>query len=109
MVSDETAVGQYPHQTLEWLNKIIDSNYEVSDVSLKYEDLIIGEEHEITDCIIYEAWKLSEEMNIKAIICPTETGYTPARLSTLKPKVPIIAFTRNDYTFKYLNLLWGVK
>ena len=109
MVSDETAVGQYPYQTLEWLNKIIDSNYEVVDLNLKYEDLFVKSDYQITDHIIYEAWKLSEEMDIKAIICPTETGYTPARLSTLKPKVPIIAFTRSDDTFKYLNLLWGVK
>ena len=58
----------------------------------------------ITDNIIYEAYKLTQYMDIKAIICPTETGYTARRLSTLKPNVPIIAFTKNDDTFKYLNL-----
>jgi pyruvate kinase len=67
--------------------------------------LPIKEENTITDYIIWQAYKTAQKLDIKAIICPTETGYTPTRLSTLKPSVPIIAFTKSDDTFKYLNLL----
>ena len=109
MLSDETAIGKYPYETLEWLTKIINSNYDMVENPFNSQDLYIEEDNFITDNIIYEAYKLTQYMDIKAIICPTETGYTVRRLSTLKPNVPIIDFTKNDDTFKYLNLLWWVK
>ncbi len=109
MLSDETAIWQNPYEVLDWLNKIIISNYNVVDGLLSDNEMIIQHDYKITDNIIWSAYELANKLDVKAIICPTETWYTPARLSTLKPKVPIIAFTRNDDTFKFLNLLWGVK
>ncbi len=109
MLSEETAVGKFVGETLERLNNIILSNQDIVDVDYGYNDLYIDKWNEITDYIIWQAYKTSKSLDIKAIICPTETGYTPTRLSTLKPSVPIIAFTKSDETFKYLNILWGVK
>ncbi len=109
MLSGETAIGDYPIETVNWLYNIINSNFDIYDWKLEYKDLIVSPSNKITDYIIYSAYKAIKDLGIKAIICPTETWYTPSRLSTLKPPIPIIAFTTNDITFKYLNLLWWVK
>ncbi len=109
MLSGETAIWKYPIETINWLYEILQKNYDINDKFFDYNNLYVFEDSKITDYIIYSAYKAVKDLWIKAIICPTETGYTPARLSTLKPHVPIIAFTTNNITFKYLNLLWWVK
>lgn len=83
-------------------NKPIKTNYTLEDIPEDYEQMI-------SDYITFTAYRSAKELPIKAIICPTESGYTPARLSSLKPDIPIIAFTKNDAAYRYMNFLWGVK
>ena len=63
----------------------------------------------VRDYIIFNAYRITHEINIKAIVSFTENGYTSARLSSLSPKVPVIAFTKTDETYRYLNMLRGVR
>jgi len=109
LLTKETAVAEEPLEFVIDLYELINSeeNKAISDYTL--DDVSTSEENWITDYIIYNAYRASKEVNIKAIICPTESGYTPARLSALKPDVPVISFTKNDEAYRYLNLLWGVK
>jgi pyruvate kinase len=63
----------------------------------------------VRDYIIYNANRITTEVDVKAIVCYTENGYTTAKLSSLAPRVPVIAFTKSDETYRYLNTLWGVR
>jgi pyruvate kinase len=67
------------------------------------------EDFAVRDYIIYNSYRITKEMKIKAIVCFTDNGYTSARLSALAPKVPVITFTKSDETYRYLNMIWGVK
>lgn len=109
LLTKETAVGDYPIEAITLLYDTINNPDNKVTHFYKLEDIPFYQDNNITDYVIYNAYRASKEMKIKAIICPTETGYTPARLSSLKPDVPIISFTKNDDAFRYLNLLWGVK
>ena len=59
--------------------------------------------------LIHNSYRSIIELGVKAVICYTENGYTAARLASYRPNVPIITFTKNDYAYRYLNLLWSVK
>jgi len=63
----------------------------------------------IRDYIIFNSYRITQELDIKAIVCYTETWYTTARLSSLCPSVPIIAFTKLDPTYRFLNSLQWVR
>ena len=63
----------------------------------------------VRDYIIYNAYRITKEIEVKAIVSFTENGYTSARLSTLSPAVPVIAFTKIDETYRYINMLRGVR
>jgi pyruvate kinase len=63
----------------------------------------------VRDYIIYNAYRITNEIEVKAIVSFTENGYTSARLSTLSPAVPVIAFTKIDETYRYINMLRGVR
>ena len=110
MLSNETAVGKYPVQTVKVLDEIIKNYQKEVFLRLKWEDIAnyVSPDYEITDYILYNAKKMAYKLNVKFIVTPTSTGYTPARLSSLKPIIPIVSFTDNDLTFKYCNLMFGV-
>ena len=67
------------------------------------------EEFLVRDYIIYNAYRVTQELDIKAIVCFTENGYTSARIASLNPKVPVITFTKSTHTYRFLNLIRGVK
>ncbi len=109
MLSDETAIWKFPIKTLEYLNNII-INYQ--DESIKYyswKELKNIKTNETNDYILIKAMEISREIDIKLIICPTETGHTSSRISALKPQCPIFSFTKSDKVFRFCSIMWWVK
>lgn len=109
LLTKETAVAEEPLEFVMDLYETINEKGHTCNAHFDLADVKTQEKNAITDYIIYNAYRASKEIGIKAILCPTETGYTPARLSSLKPGVPVISFTKNDEAYRYLNLLRWVK
>ena len=61
------------------------------------------------DYIIYNAFRTTKELDITAIICFSDNGYTAARLASLSPNIPILAFTQSTDTYRFFSLVWGTK
>ena len=64
---------------------------------------------EIRDYIIFNAYRITQELNVRAIVCFTENGYTAARIASLNPAVPIITFTKSTHTYRFLNVVRWLK
>lgn len=109
MLGYETAFGEEPIDDITGLYNAILKYQSSVESMVTMADIQINEEKEITDYLIYNAYRTSKELDIKAIICFTHNGYSVSRLSTLKPNIPVIAFTKIDDTYKYLNVLRAVK
>ena len=60
---------------------------------------------EIRDYIIFNAYRITQELDVRAIVCFTENGYTAARMASLNPAVPIITFTKSTHTYRFLNVV----
>jgi len=111
MLSDETATWNFPVETLKMLNDIIlEYQKDVKNIKFEWEEInkYVNEEQEITDYILYTAKKVASKLNVKFIVTPTLSWYTPWKISAFKPHIPIIAITESDYVFKYCNLMFGV-
>jgi len=93
---EETFNMMHNHQRDQWVN-----------VSL--EQARITEEYKTTDYIVYTAYRAIKDIDVKAIIIYTENGYTATMLSAYRPNIPVIAFTKNDAAYRYINLLWAVR
>jgi pyruvate kinase len=96
------------------LKVITELSDELDKLELKIpkEDLIkfyANNEYMVRDYIIYNAHRTTQEVDVRAMVLYTENGYSAGRLSSLKPRVPIIAFTKNDENYRYLNILRGVR
>jgi len=96
------------------LRVITDLSEQLDTLELKIpkEDTVkfyANNEYMVRDYIIYNAHRTSQEVEVRAMVLYTENGYSAGRLSSLKPRVPIISFTKSDENYRYLNILRGVR
>ncbi|WAA10168.1 pyruvate kinase [Fervidibacillus albus] len=108
MLSGETAAGLYPVEAVQTMHNI----------ALKAEGAIDHKEilkvrsreieHNLTDAICQSVAHTVINLEIDAVITPTESGHTAKMISKYRPQAPIIAVTSHRRTFKRLALVWGV-
>jgi len=104
MLSSETTIGKYPVETLEMMERIIHE----AEISIDYDilDNKLGED--ITSIIAQSVYYGANRVRAKAIITPTNTGYTAKKISMLRPYSNIIALSPNIDVIKSLGLYYGI-
>ena len=110
MLSAETASGKFPIQTVKSMVKTILTIEEKSDVV--YDKLSQISPSSLTfsnDSLVRAACQLSREIDAKAIVGMTKSGYTGFRLSCHRPKANIFIFTANKQLLNIINLYWGLR
>jgi pyruvate kinase len=107
MLAGETAAGSYPSRTVQTLDAIIrDSEASPSDdVSRRASDLLHSDHaHALCEAAV----TLANRGDAQAIVAVTRGGTTARRLSTLRPRAPIVAATERTQTARRLALHWGI-
>ena len=111
MLSGETATCQHPALVVQTMRKII---MEVESKEYRYnrsEDLK-PQPHSPSfhsDAVCYNACKISEDVQAKALIGMTQSGYTAFMLSSYRPSSPLYIFTKEKTLVNQLSLSWGVR
>ena len=62
----------------------------------------------VTEAISQAVANSALDLDAKAIITSTESGYTARMVSKYRPKAPIIAVTPVEHVMRSLQLVWGV-
>jgi len=109
MLSGETAVGKYPIKSIETMARIIiDAEAHMSEwgqdtynSTLETDDDAVATTH--------AARMLAHDRDVAAIAVFTRSGRTAKLMSSVRPRVPIWAFTPDPTTYQRLALLWGVQ
>ena len=105
MLSNETAVGNYPVEAVKTMAKIarrIELEQQCNDVNSR------GKKS-ITHAISAAVGKIAEQLEASAIMTLTKTGATARNVSKFRPKTPILAITPHVHVSRRLQLVWGVK
>jgi pyruvate kinase len=102
MLSEETAMGEYPIKAVKAMRKII--NKMTSHIDVKPFPLL-----SVKSVLTNSATIIASQVNAKLIICFTESGDAAIRLSRLRVSAPIIALTPNVEVQRLLALVWGVR
>ncbi len=104
MLSEETATGKYPVNAVRYISRI--AKYaETIYPGYKFLKAVPG--HRIYDSVAYSACVLADQLNASAIIAPTRSGKTAARISRFRPGCPIIALSPSSRTTRLLSLYFG--
>jgi len=106
MLSEETTIGKYPVEAVRMLDRIARST-EKSFQS--YAHAPPGTEtRDTASAIARAACSLADYVGAKAIVAPTGTGATARRVSTYRPRHPIVALCTDKRVARELKLYWGV-
>lgn len=104
MLSDETANGKYPVETVDAMRRTILYTQDHSEVMLVDK----SEMREKNDAILsYTAAQLARRINARAIIAETSTGATAVNVGAYRPNMPIVTVTDNEKTAQKLALSYG--
>ncbi len=108
MLSAETAVGEYPIETVSMMDRII-NRVEVDPLYRKITDAERREpENTAADAITAAARQSAQTISAAAIVTFSSSGSTTLRAARERPSVPILGLTPNDATARRLALVWGV-
>ena len=109
MLSAETSVGKFPVEAVKAMNRIL-LHMETSDAMFNVEEPGLPDnERLVTDAICTASVRMAAAIDIKAIVTMTHSGYTAIKISSMRPKAHIFAFTSNRSILCTLNLVWGVR
>ncbi|MCB9168742.1 MAG: pyruvate kinase [Flavobacteriales bacterium] len=109
MLSAETSVGKYPVEVVKAMNRILaemetaDGMYDVPNPPLQEND------RQVSDAICIASVRMAAAIEVKAIVTMTHSGYTAFKISSMRPRANIHAFTSNRAILSMLNLVWGVR
>jgi len=109
MLSAETSVGSYPVEAVLTMDRII------RKAEVRYQDHLDiarapkAEELTLFDAIGRAACVIANEIDARAIVVITHSGFSAINTAKYRPKANILAVTGRDKILRRLNLVWGVR
>jgi pyruvate kinase len=109
MLSEETAVGQYPVEAV----RVMDDIARETEGELPYGDWVFNrvaaDGSDVAASVARAAVGSTYTLGLSAIVVPTRSGRTARLVSAHRPKVPVLAVSPRIETVRRLNLLFGVR
>ncbi len=107
MLSDETANGNYPVETVKMMANTVrytQSRWPMNDMPIEE-----GKTNRRRNAIAHAAVEVAERVDADFIIAETKSGATAARIAALRPELPIIAVTPSPRVAQQLALSYATR
>ena len=108
MLSAETAAGKYPLESVQMMDRIV-REAESHFMEWGAEQSVNGFEQSDAASMARAAQALANDKNVTAVACFTTQGQTAWLMSKIRPRVPVMAFTPNENTYRRMAFMWGVR
>lgn len=105
MLSDETANGSYPLETVKAMKKVILYAQNHTNIAPIKEEPT--GQYESYDAISDAAARLAENIEADVIICQTASGATPIAIAAQRPNLPIITVTSEPRVANQMALIYA--
>ena len=112
MLSGETAIGKYPRESVEMMNRIMLATEKVMVGRDAYRfDPVPNEAgvHPVTEAVIYGAAKIAERLKAKVVAIQTSSGRTALAKAKQRDLISTIALSPNGETLRQMSLFWGIE
>ena len=114
MLSAETAVGKFPIEAVQTMDRIIkevekDGPVRSDKAAIHVEIDEDDQTQQFADAIARAAYALAVDTPVKYLVVFTKTGSAVRRVAKYRPNPPIIAVADNEETARRLGLVWGVR
>ena len=102
MLSEETAVGQFPVEAVRVMQRILRATE--SELPPQGHDPDAG----VSENVARAACALADQVGAAAIVVATRSGFSARNIARHRPRVPVVALTPDESTRRRLSLVWGV-
>ena len=110
MLSAETSVGKHPVLVVTAMNKIIAEAEKHYSPSVQFSVPSPKSRTFWSDTVCYHAARMAQDVDAKAIIGMTTSGFTAFKISSYRPiHSKIYVFSEQNDILNTLNLVWGVQ
>jgi len=106
MLSEETAMGKFPVETVRFMNEITTQAEQI--LSETRNIAAPNPEQSTSHYLAYAASLLAEKTKAKAIVAHSLSGSAARLVASQRPNQVIHALTPNETVLKALNFSWGV-
>ncbi len=104
LLSDETAVGRYPVDTVAWARRIL----KTAEAHLRPSPVPRTGSSPV-EALVDAAVDLAHRVGARCLIAPTASGATALRLSSRRPRLPIFAVTPSERVARQIHIAFGVE
>jgi pyruvate kinase len=108
MLSDETAMGEYPLKAVTIMDRIAKATESYLREHPFVDEPTSGELPATESAIGRSAFRMAEDLHASAIVAGTASGSTARLVARFRPPCPVLGLTSNRITERQLNLTWGV-
>ena len=109
MLSQETAVGQYPVETIAMMASIATNTEQGLPYREWNEGRVRRDARDPAYTVAYSACAAARELHLAAIVTPTLSGRSARLVASHRPNVPIYALSPGRETVRRCGLMWGVR
>ena len=110
MLSGETALGDFPVESVRVMSNIARKVEEVQKKNKVYPEdfMLVKNRNDVAMGVSYSASQLSALAKAKYIIAFTLSGRTALNISMYRPPVPILGMSPSSEILRKMSLYWGV-
>jgi pyruvate kinase len=109
MLSQESAVGHYPVESVAMLASIADTTEVTAPYREWNEHRVRRDRRDPAYTLAYTATRAAHELGLAALVCPTLSGRSARLISAHRPTAPIYALSPGRETVRRCGLMWGVQ
>jgi pyruvate kinase len=109
MLSQETAVGQYPVEAIAMMAAIAEHTETELPYDVWHEKRVRRDRRDPAYTLAFLATRAAEELKLAAIVAPTLSGRSARLISAHRPTAPIYALSPGRETVRRCGLMWGVQ
>jgi len=109
MLSQESAVGQYPVGAVAMMAAIAERTELTAPYREWNERRVRRDRRDPAYTLAYTACRAAHELGLAALVCPTLSGRSARLISAHRPAVPIYALSPGRETVRRCGLMWGVR
>ncbi len=108
MTSGETAVGRYPLQSIQEMDRICRAAEGAINYGRDIPASASWGRGDRYDAVTHAACELAEDLEADAILTSTQSGLSSIRVARFRPPNRVLAVSPVDDTVRMLALVWGV-
>jgi pyruvate kinase len=107
MLSGETAVGRYPLESVQEMDRICRAAEEAINYGRDIDASSDWGRGDRYDALTHAACELAEVLDLKAIVTSTQSGLSCLRVARFRPPNKILAVSPEEATVRMLAMVWG--